>query len=118
MTSDWNSWTFAPMKPVLPYLAGFLSPLPKLIFMRAPHGKDGSSLEHGKVYQEALGESKYFHGEKLGPLDLSLFGTFACFLYLGSPQANQVLDECRLRKWYERCDAEVKAKRPMMDPAE
>ena len=115
LTSRWNSYSYALLKPVVPYAAALLvAPLGKLLAMRMPHGKDGPSLEHGRVYREALGANPFFHGEELGPLDLSLYGTFACFLeVLGAPAAVEVLDTCDLRSWYERCDQRVKAIRPL-----
>jgi len=115
LTADWGktSYVAALIKPVLPYAAGLIFPLPMLALSRAPHGKDGPSLAHGKVYQEALGKGPFFHGEQLGLLDLSLYGTFACFLSLRSPPAAAVLDQCGLRAWYERVDASVKAVRPL-----
>ena len=61
----------------------------------------------------ALGEQKYFHGEAIGPVDLSLYGTLACFLFLQSPSAHAMLNSCDLRAWYDRVDAKVKAVRPL-----
>jgi len=114
LTNGWNSWSYMPLKPFLPYAAGFLAPLGLLAFRNMPHGKDGDSLEHGRAYRDALGKSAFFHGEQIGPLDLSLYGTFACFIKaLGAPQAHAVLDKCDLRAWYERCDGAVSAIRPV-----
>lgn len=116
LTKDANSWAYALLKPVVPYAVGLIFPLALVAFRRLPHGKDGTSLEHGKVYQQALGDAKFFHGEELGPLDLSLYGTFACFEgAFASPAATAVLDECGLREWYARCDAKVKAVRPLTE---
>ena len=114
VTAANKSWSYAVFKPVLPYLAGLAFPLPKMVLGRStPHGKDGTSLEHGAVYRAALGEQKYFHGEAIGPVDLSLYGTLACFLFLQSPSAHAMLNSCDLRAWYDRVDAKVKAVRPL-----
>jgi len=115
VTSTWSSWAFAPVKPVLPYLAGLIAPVPMLIFSRGamPHGKDGPSITHGHAFRAALGTRAFFHGEEIGPLDLSLYGSLACFLWLEAPAAAAVLDRCDLRRWYERCDAKVKAVRAL-----
>ena len=110
LTRHWKS----PLKGLLPYVAGTIMPVTWMLSTRMPHGRDGSSLEHGRVYREALGQQTFFHGDSVGPLDLSLYGTFACFLNLGSPHANAVLDQCELRQWYERVDETVRAIRPLM----
>ena len=116
LTSSWRSWSFSLIKPVLPFVAGaVVLPLGTLAAMRMPHGKDGPSLEHGRAFREALGEQPFFHGASLGPLDLSLYGTMACFIKMfAAPQAHAVLDTCDLRAWYERCDEAVGAVRPLM----
>jgi len=114
LTSDWTSWRYALFKPFAPYAAGLLFPLLRLFFTRLPHGRHGTSLEHGRVYQEALGSKSFFHGDHVGPLDLSLYGTFACFTgKFQSPHSDAVLAQCGLREWYERVDALVNAVRPL-----
>lgn len=65
LTNGWNSWSYMPLKPFLPYAAGFLAPLGLLAFRNMPHGKDGDSLEHGRAYRDALGKSAFFHGEQV-----------------------------------------------------
>jgi len=114
VTADWNSYSYMALKPVVPYMLGALSPLLRLALSRAPHGKDGGSLEHGRLFRQALGDAKFFHGERVGPLDLSLYGTLACFAWLKSPPCLRVLAECDLQAWFDRVDEQVKAKRPLV----
>ena len=112
--ASWSTTTGKLARPVLPYVLGLVAPLPWALFkFVAPHGRDGTSMEFGKRYQAALGDKKYFSGEAIGPLDLSLYGTFKCFGYFNSPPAAAVLKECGLKEWYERCDAAVNAVKPI-----
>ena len=100
-------YAFSYVAPIVPYGLGLIWPLPWLVKLAgiAPHGKDGPALEHGKKWRDALGSQKYFHGETLGPLDLSLYGTMKTFLQMHSPVADAVLEECGLAYWYARVDA-------------
>jgi len=115
--SGWGStYTGYLVKPFLPYVAGFLAPLPRLAMRFMPHGRDGPSISHAKVYREALGAEPYFHGTAPGPLDISLYGGIKCFVLFGSPSAAAMLDEGGLREWYTRCDElYTKAGHPLFD---
>ena len=64
-------------------------------------------------YRAALGDAPFFHGGQIGPLDLSLYGTLACFEYMRSPYSASALDASGLRPWYVRVDEAVKAVRPI-----
>ena len=101
VTSAWRSKTAS---AVVSYSAGLLWPVPYLMLKFAPMGKDGDSLTHAKVYRKALGDDAFFHGKAPGPLDISLYGSLACFLALGSPYANAALDRADLRAWYDRTE--------------
>jgi len=108
LISEWR-W-YNPLKLALPWAAGVAALPASLLFARMPHGKDGDSRTHGAAYRKALGEHKFFHGDAIGPLDLSVYATLAAFIKLfRTPTAIAVLDDCDLRAWYERCEAAVKA---------
>lgn len=101
VTSAWRSKTASAL---VSFSAGLIWPVPYLLLKLAPHGKDGDSLTHAKVYRKALGDDPFFHGKAPGPLDISLYGSLACFLALGSPYANAALDRADLRAWYDRTE--------------
>ena len=65
------------------------------------------TISWASCVRKALGDSPYFHGDTIGPLDLSLFGTLKSFVHMRSPPASAVLNQCGLRAWYERCDAAI-----------
>ena len=105
LTEGWHTtYTGYAVSSVAPWLAGLLWPVPWAFLKAAPHGKDGPSLSHAKVYRKALGDQKFFHGDALGPLDVTLYASLACFADgLGSPQAAEALDhgDGGLRRWYD-----------------
>ena len=108
LTATWTSRSGSLVKPWLPYAAGLFWPVGWAVVGRVtPHGRDGSSIESGHKFRKALGDSPYFHGDTIGPLDLSLFGTLKSFVHMRSPPASAVLNQCGLRAWYERCDAAI-----------
>lgn len=95
-------------------------PLPWAAFrlLGLPHGRDGPSGVHGRTFRKALGDAKFFHGDAPGPLDITMYGSLACFLALGSPPTRAVLDECDLAAWYERTERAYSAatSTPVMPP--
>ena len=115
MTANWTGTLSTYLvRPWMPYAVGLLSlPAFALFSTVAPHGKHGSSLHFGAKFRAALGEQAFFHGAKVGPLDLSLYGTLKTFVTMDSPYAIAVLDKCELRAWFERVDAAVEAIKPL-----
>ena len=57
-------------------------------------------------------------GDAPGPLDITMYGSLACFLALGSPPTRAVLDECDLAAWFERTERAYSAatSTPVMPP--
>uniref|UniRef100_A0A7S4EUE2 GST N-terminal domain-containing protein n=1 Tax=Chrysotila carterae TaxID=13221 RepID=A0A7S4EUE2_CHRCT len=70
--------------------------------------------EYAAIFATALEGKPYFHGQTIGPLDLSLYGSFACFSYLESPLVDDCFNKAAgLREWYRRCDEAVTSIRPI-----
>jgi len=103
------------VKPVAKYAAGLVWPLPWTLMHFAPHGSDGDSLKFAHRYYGHLLATggPYFHGEKIGPVDLSIYGTLKTFLVMHAPMADHVLDAAELRSWFEKVDAAVEAVKPI-----
>jgi hypothetical protein len=78
-----------------------------------PLRKLDSSVAYGRQFKAALGAQAFFHGDAIGPLDLSLYGVLAMFVWCETPAATAVLDGAGLRAWYGRVDKAVSAVRPL-----
>jgi len=83
---------------------GFLSPILKVVVealfkSRYPNMTLPSS-NFGLEFRRALGDRPFFHGEKPGPVDLSLYGTYAAFN--GCSATARFLQASRLEEWHER----------------
>jgi len=103
------------VKPVAKYAAGLAWPLPWTVLHFMPHGSDGDSLKFAHRYYGHLLATggPYFHGEKIGPVDLSIYGTLKTFVVLHAPMAHSILEAAELRSWFEKVDAAVEAVKPI-----
>jgi len=110
LTAGWTSTAGRVAAAALPYVAATGWPLGWAAFSLGgmPHGADGDSLTHAKVYRKALGDDAFFHGPEPGALDVTLYASLATFVdYLQAPAAAAALDESGLRRWYHAVEEKL-----------
>lgn len=88
-------------------IIGILSPILKVVVealfkSRYPEMELPSS-KFGLEFRRALGEQAFFHGEQPGPVDLSLYGTYAAFN--GCSATARFLQASKLEEWHGRMEA-------------
>lgn len=87
-------------------LAEFLAPLlgavvGQLFKSRYP-GYELPSSRYGVEFRKALAGRPFFHGEAPGPVDLSLYGTYASLSKTGCNTSAKFLEESGLNEWHQR----------------
>lgn len=96
----WKRWLIG---LVTPLLGAFLEQVFKA---RYPDMKLPSSL-YGVQFKQAMGSQPFFHGEQPGPVDLSLYGTYAAFAEKRCRSVARFLQDSQLEEWHERMVALV-----------
>ncbi|CAE7471819.1 ptges2 [Symbiodinium natans] len=85
-------------------LLGVLSPLLKFaveaLFRSRYSDMELPSSKFGASFRAALKDQPFFHGEKPGPIDLSLYGTYAAFAECKT--AARFLQDSGLEEWHDR----------------
>mmetsp|Transcript_82552 Transcript_82552/g.191819 ORF Transcript_82552/g.191819 Transcript_82552/m.191819 type:complete len:236 (+) Transcript_82552:51-758(+) len=75
--------------------------------IREKHPDLPPSKEVGREFKAAMGNSKFFGGEKPGPVDISYFGTLAAFIEAKTAVVQHHLDSTGLREWWDRMNSQM-----------
>jgi len=60
------------------------------------------SSVYGTKFRAAMGDKPFFHGESPGPIDISLYGTYALFEGKGCQTTANFLKSSGLKEWHNR----------------
>jgi glutathione S-transferase len=61
--------------------------------------KEGDEVEIAKLFKKEMGDSKFFHGDKPGTVDISFFGMLAGFLFCKADISTKMVEEAKLEAW-------------------
>jgi len=98
-----DGWQRALVGLLAPLLEGLLGSIFK---SRYPNMELPSS-RYGVEFRKALADRPFFHGENPGPVDLSLYGTYAAFSEKRCRTADRFLQASDLQDWHSRMVKEV-----------
>ncbi|CAJ1355944.1 unnamed protein product [Effrenium voratum] len=83
---------------------GLVSPILRLVveslFKSRYPNMELPSSKFGLSFRAAMGDKDFFHGDKCGPIDLSLFGTYAAFAECNATA--RFLQASNLEDWHKR----------------